>query len=77
VEGISLGNPAKLEQVKAHMKEANMGLLCIQETHVPGAPYYNSDGFLIICSGSDAAREYAGVGFIVAPELRSAVLGFK
>jgi len=77
VEGISLDNPVKLEQLKKHMENEGLDLLCIQETHVRGAPYFLSDGYLVICSGSDADREYAGVGFIVSPSLRPAVRGFK
>jgi len=59
------------------MEHEGLGLLCIQETRVQGATYFTSGGYFIICSGGDADREYAGVGFIVAPSLRRAVRGFK
>ena len=40
--------------------------------------YYTTDeGFLVILSGSsEEKREYAGVGFIVAPWFRSSIIGF-
>jgi len=77
VEGISLETPSKLEQIKKHMQDEGMSVLCMQETHVSGAPYYSSEGYLVICSGGDAAMQHAGMGFVVASSLRHALLSFK
>ena len=59
------------------MQDLNIGLLCMQETHRAGSSYFVQDGFLVIFSGTDSEeREWAGVGFVVAPWLRHAVCGF-
>ena len=78
VEGVGESYPGKLEQIIRHMITHDIGILCMQETYVPAAPWYISDeGFLMILSGGDSPREYAGVGFIIAPHLRHAVIAFK
>ena len=49
----------------------------MQETHLAGSAVYDSDGFLVILSGGpEDEREFAGVGFLVAPWLRPALIGF-
>ena len=60
------------------MRRRNISVLSIQETRVSKSPYYvTEDGFLVILSGaSTEAREFAGVGFIIAPWLRRSVIGF-
>ena len=75
VEGLS---QIKLFELVYFMKRQRIGILCLQETHIPFTPYYNTDdGFLVILLGSSAGgRESAGVGFIIAPWLRKAVVGF-
>ena len=75
VEGLL--TESKLEQLIQHMLTHSIDLLCLQETHQQGSEYYVSGGFLVINSGNDNdVREPAGVGFIVAPGLRHAVMGF-
>ena len=75
VEGLLTAS--KLEQLKLVMLRRRLGIMCLQETHVSGSPYYVSDGFLVVLSGgTDGQREYAGVGFLVSPSVRSAVIGF-
>ena len=78
VEGCGLNNPAKLYQIQAIRAKMGIGIMCVQETHIKGCPYFESDGFLIIYSGCEESqkREYAGVGFIIAPHMKSAVKSF-
>ena len=42
------------------------------------SPYHvTDDGFLVVCSGSAVGvKEFAGVGFVVAPWIRGSVVGF-
>ena len=60
------------------MRRLNVDILCMQETRIKQSPFYTTeDGYLIIFSGSTGEdREFAGVGFIVAPQARHAVIGF-
>ena len=60
------------------MTRRRISILCIQETRIIQSPYYTTDnGFLVILSGSsEVARDYAGVGFIVAPWAKHSVSGF-
>ena len=59
------------------MQTYNIGLTCLQETHQRGSAHFITDGFLVIYSGTDRdEREWAGVGFIVAPWVRHSVQGF-
>ena len=75
VEGLTDEKQAASE---LYMTEYNIGVLCIQETHLSNSDYWvTENGFLILLSGSSGAvRERAGVGIIVAPSVRPAVLGF-
>ena len=75
VEGLS---DVKLFELILIMKEYNIGILSIQETRVSQSPYYYTDeGFLVVLSGSSkVGKEWAGVGFIIAPWLAHAVVGF-
>ena len=52
-------------------------ILCIQETHVATSERYITFGnYLVIVSGHDKdEREYAGVGFIIAPHIVPSILG--
>ena len=77
MEGLSSGSPGKLEQLKSIMWKHGLAVLCLQEVHVGGSPYFFSDDFLVIYSGGPVdKRECAGVGFIVAPWVRKGVVGF-
>ena len=60
------------------MKERSIDVLCMQETRVKHSPYYTvGAGFLVVLSGSAAdGREFAGVGFIIAPWVRKSICGF-
>ena len=75
VEGLS---EIKLWELTSIMGRRHIDILCIQETHIIQSPYYSTDsGYLVILSGSSSGdREYAGVGFIVAPWAKHAVAGF-
>eukprot|EP00959_Pyramimonas_sp_CCMP1952_P452809 9467203-Pyramimonas_sp.AAC.1 len=62
VEGVGVDTDStKLEQITGIMKQRRIDVMCLQETHVPGAPYFVQGGCLIILSGGSAGkREYAG-----------------
>ena len=76
IEGLT---DVKIAQLQNIMLLNDIHILCIQETHQPGAFSYVSDsGFLIINSGGlFDAPDHAGVGFIVSPRSRSFVIGFR
>ena len=61
------------------MSSTGLGLICIQETHRLNSDYFiTEEGFFVILSGSAGTdAEHAGVGFIVAPCLRCAVVSFR
>ena len=48
IEGLT---DAKLEELCLHMTNYNIGVLCLQETHKAGCPYYWYRGFLVILLG--------------------------
>ena len=54
-------------------------MLCMQELHISGVDFYiTEEGASVILSGGPSGmREYAGVGFLVAPIFRSYVISFK
>ena len=66
VEGLS---EVKLWKLSSSMRRNRITILCIQETRRSKTPYFHTeDRFLVILSGSSSeGREWAGVGFIVAP----------
>ena len=76
VEGLS---DIKIFQICRIMRLRSKGTLCTQETHDTNSiSRYLEGGYLLINSGADdGKRSFAGVGFIVAPWLRSAVYSFK
>ena len=76
IEGLT---DLKIFQLCAIMRKRSLGFLCLQETHLR---YSGSrtvgNGYVLITSGSDDdKRTYAGVGFLVAPWLRSSIICFK
>ena len=75
VEGLS---EIKLWELTEVMSRYSISILCIQETHIAKSPYYTTEnGFLVILTGSTGiGRDYAGVGFIVAPWAKHAVACF-
>ena len=68
----------KIVSLQESMIALNIQVLCIQETRRSLSDYWITDkGFLVILSGrSDEKREFAGVGFIIAPQLRASIIGF-
>ena len=60
------------------MTNMGIGIMCVQEAHIKECPYFESDEFLIIYSGCEENqnREYAGVGFIIAPYMKFCVKSF-
>jgi len=75
VEGLSA---LKLWELTMIMRRRGISILCIQEARISQSPYYLTDnGFLVILSGSsNGGKEFAGVGYIVAPWAISSVVGF-
>jgi exonuclease III len=58
--------------------------MCIQETHVNHSGIQEQDGFWFVFSSEitnpldgNAAREFAGVGFIISPEMTRFVHNFE
>lgn len=77
VEGMRGDSSIKLQELFLYMTNENIDVLCIQETHLNGAEYYEMDGFMVYLSGSRKDdRNYTGVGFIVAPWTKTAVITF-
>ena len=65
------------------MINQKLDILCIQETHINHCSIEEHDGFWFIFSNEisnpfeqNVAREFAGVGFIVAPDLWRFVSNF-
>lgn len=75
VEGLS---EIKLWELTSSMRRKSISVLCIQETRRSKTPYfYTEEGFLVILSGSSSEeKEWAGVGFIVAPWAVQSIVGF-
>ena len=77
VEGINLERPHKLYEIIKHMSALSVGVLCLQETHCLGSSTFECEGHIFILSGAEhGSRQYAGVGFIVAPWMRHAIKGY-
>ena len=68
----------KIQQLLRIMFDRHIGILCMQEVRRPNSDCFEDDGgyFIIQSGSSDSAREWAGVGFIIAPWLRSSVVGY-
>ena len=66
-----------MEQLKLIMKEFEIGILCMQETHFGDSISFDSDRFLCVLSSNvQDDREYAGVGFLIAPWVRQSVKSY-
>lgn len=76
IEGLT---DAKLVTLQRYMVQYRISILCVQETHKAESAYFTTaDQFLIVLSGSAGlTREFAGVGFIVAPWARQSLISFK
>ena len=74
VEGLS---EVKLWELTTTMMRNGISILSIQETRRSKTPYhYSDDDFLVQLSGSSSdEREWAGVGFIVAPWAVHSIVG--
>lgn len=70
---------SKIEQLELLMEQYGLSILCIQETHKSGAYSYTMEtGTLVVLSGGpQAEREYAGLGFMIAPNLVKSVMGHR
>ena len=79
VEGLRGASSVKLEEIREFMRLRRVGILCLQETHLTGAEYYEDGGFMFFVSGatSGEARTFAGVGFFVAPWAAGSIVSFK
>ena len=76
----SMGN-TKVTELQNHMSNLGLHILCIQETHATGSVTFTTpEGYLVILSGggplADGMREYAGVGYIVAPSMARSVISY-
>ena len=59
------------------MLERHIDIMALQETHRPKADYLITDeNFLVVLPGGDSEKEFAGVGFLIAPHVRQSVVGF-
>ena len=68
----------KLFELIMHMKQYDIDILCIQETHRNDTCIYEELGFVIILSGTgEDVRTWSGVGFIVAPWCKHKVKSYK
>ena len=77
VEGLNVESGTKLDELTRWMLGDGVGVLCMQETHEHRSGYFLHNGFLVILSGEETTtRTYTGVGFIIAPALRHAVVSF-
>ena len=76
IEGLT---ESKLMEVQCTMHDRGIGVMCIQETHRANSYHFITEmGFLVILSGtSQGVTKSAGVGFLIAPECRHAVVSFK
>ena len=76
VEGLT---DSKLMQLEMIMEERGISLLCIQETKRSMSDVWaTAGGYFVILSGSNGSgKERAGVGFIIAPSLRTAIVSFR
>ena len=80
VQGLKITDRQNLIQVMINQK---LDILCNQETHVNHCSIEEHDGFWFVFSSEisnpleqNAAREFAGVGFIVSPDLWRFVSNF-
>ena len=69
VKGLFGDNVVKLVRLRSYMLQHGINTLCIQETHLFEATYFEEQGFLVCLSGTSevVGRSWVGVGFMVAP----------
>ena len=78
VEGMSSASSTKWEELCSHMRQHEISLMCLQETHLFGAEVLEYKGFNFFMSGESVreGRSFSGVGFVVAPWALRAVVSF-
>ena len=68
----------KIIELIIHVKAYHIDILCIQETRTTTSQVHEEQGHLVILSGSERdGRNWAGVGFIVAPRCRYHIKSWK
>ena len=74
VEGLT---DITLHEMRAYMVLNSVDIVCIQESRKSKSDHFATcDGFAVFLSGrGDEEREFAGVGFVVAPSFRKFVIG--
>ena len=75
IEGLT---DVKLIELQEHMLNMQLDVLCLTEVRKPGAESYaTEEGFyFILFGGVVGERDYAGVGFLIAPYARQCMIGF-
>ena len=73
VEGLT---DIKIYEICSYMRAMGIDIMCLQETrHLKSNSYCTDTGYQVLLSGSsDASREWAGVGFIIAPRVKGSVV---
>jgi len=71
----SIRRPGALEDLIKCMKEYKLELVALQETRWPGSGDHVSNGYTLLYSGDDTTR--LGVGFLLGPQVKKAVLNFN
>ena len=63
VEGLRGNSTVKLQELREFMSLRGIGILCLQETHLPNATIFEEDRFQFFLSGTinDDSRTFAGV----------------
>ena len=79
VEGLRGNSAVKLEELKRFMTSQQVGIICMQETHLEQTECYKDGAFGIFLSGTGdtSVRSYAGVGFMVSPRVMKSVVCFR
>ena len=68
----------KLHEICMYMESNSVDIMCIQKgRRLQSDTFKNDAGYSVYLSASGTgSREWAGVGFIIAPCMRQSVLGF-
>ena len=72
----SLLKPTMHQQIITYMKEHRIQVLCLQETKSRTTTQYLVDNFTFMTASTAGSQqqEHAGVGFVLSPDARSALL---
>ena len=76
LEGLS---EIKMHEITMYMESNSVDVLCIQETRRAKSDHFTTyNGYGVYLSGNGAGqREWAGVGFVIAPAFVPYVMGFQ